>query len=93
MLLHIVHRAGGPLERCLRYASEGSVLLLVGDGVWAALPPQAERLVARFHRCWALAEDLAARGLDAEQATGFELADDQRFVALAAEASAVQVWS
>ena len=93
MLLHLAHNAHGALERCLRYASAEGVVLLVGDGVWAATAPQAERLTARWRRCWALSEDLRARGLLGAEASGIALADDARFVALVAEASAVHSWS
>ncbi len=91
MLLHLVHRADAA-ERCLRYALDDAVVLLVGNGVWAALPPAAERLTACGCACFALREDLAARGLEGAQAAGIALADDARMVELAAEASAVMSW-
>lgn len=78
--LHIVHRLeNGRLPGALpRAAADGDVLLLTGDGVYAALlPGQALPLPAH-----ALAEDVRARGLLPQWPAAVPLLGHDGFVAL-----------
>jgi tRNA 2-thiouridine synthesizing protein B len=93
-VLHIVNKS--PTERhalasCLRVALPGQALLLIEDGVVAAtsraLGDAAKRL-----KVYALAPDLAARGLAAKADAGVTLIDYAGFVDLVAEHSTNQSW-
>ncbi|PKU22247.1 sulfurtransferase complex subunit TusB [Telmatospirillum siberiense] len=98
--LHIVNAtpyASGALESCLAHLSEGAALLLIEDGVYAALADGnfAERLAEgiRGHALYALAPDLAARGLATRRLIdGLRVIDYPDFVQLAAEHSTAQSW-
>lgn len=99
-MLHTVNKS--PFERtslasCLRYAREGSALLLIEDGVYAAMGGTA--LEATIHdamkrvKVYVLGPDLAARGLDeAGLIDGVEPVDYGGFVDLAVEYDKVQAW-
>ena len=95
-LLHTVNKspfASTALDDCLARMTTDAGLLLIEDGVYAALSgtPQAARLAGR--RVFALAPDLAARGLaERPLADGVELVDYDGFVRLCTEYSAVQSW-
>ena len=101
MLLHTVSKSpdsSDALQSCLRVALPGSYLLLIEDGVYAAargslgnalLSP--EKLPDAM-RVFALAEDLAARGLSDRIATGIETVDYPGFVELSASCHAVKSW-
>lgn len=98
--LHTVNKspyASDALASCLDHLVEGAAVLLMEDGVYAAMAGggHATRLaaVATKHRLYVLAPDLAARGLDRTVlVAGIEVIDYLRFVDLAAEHSAVQAW-
>ncbi len=71
MTLHILSAspfAGSCLEECARVIAADDALLLSGDGVYAALGEAADvlhALRAAGVAIFALAEDCAARGIDA----------------------------
>jgi tRNA 2-thiouridine synthesizing protein B len=98
MLLHTVSKSpysSDALRSCLRSALPGSHILLIEDGVYAALDGSdsaAELTAAENIACYALAPDLAARGLLGSVAAGIEFVDYSDFVRLAAECHAVQSW-
>ena len=98
MLLHTVNKspfASDALRSCIRTALPGSHVLLIEDGVYAAREGSvaaAELAAAEGVNCYALAPDVAARGLASLLAPGIKLVDYSDFVRLAAECHAVQSW-
>ena len=99
-VLHTVNKS--PFERdslatCLRLARPGSTLLLIEDGIYAALRGTAveETLRAALgsHEIRVLEPDLLARGMDpAGLIEGIERVDYGGFVDLAAAHDSVQAW-
>lgn len=99
MLLHIVNRS--PTERdafasCLRHAQDGAAVLLIEDGVYAALSgttatPLLTDALARL-TVYALQPDVDARGLRDRIAPGIKLVDYDGFVELITTHSASQSW-
>ncbi len=99
-ILHTVNKS--PFERvnldsCLGHAQDGDLVLLIEDGVFAALngTSLAGRIATEAKRLklYVLTADLEARGLDpANVVAGVEKADYGTYVDLAAEASAVHAW-
>lgn len=85
------------LASCLSVCQPGDALLLIEDGVYAALPssPQAEQLRhARSAgiRVYALEPDLIARGLAEQHVEAIELTDYAGFVRLSVEQRRTQSW-
>lgn len=98
-ILHTVNKSPfdmNSLERCLASAKDGSGILLIEDGVYAALKGSTTASMVedaiKKHKVYALAPDLAARGLADRVIDGIELVDYAGFVDLAAEHSIVQNW-
>lgn len=99
-MLHTVNKS--PFERnaldsCLRLAQPGSAVLLIEDGVYAAVQGTAvaERIVERMGELtfYALGPDIAGRGLnDAVLIDGVTVVDYAGFVDLAVEHDASQAW-
>ncbi len=99
-ILHTVNRS--PFEKnsltsCLRYAKKGSAVLLIEDGVYAALAGTAfEKTVTTAMEelaFYCLTADLKARGFTPDNTLdGIELVDYAGFVALAVEHEKVQAW-
>ncbi len=99
-MLHIVNKS--PFERnaldsCLRLAADGSSVLLIEDGVYAALAKasQADKITGRMESLsfYVLGPDLAARGLnDMTLIDGVETIDYEGFVDLVADKDATQSW-
>lgn len=99
-MLHTVNKS--PFERtslqsCLRVAADGSSVLLIEDGVYAAMSDtESANLVAQATKrlsIYALGPDLKARGIDETRlAAGIQLVDYGGFVDLAAEHDTVQAW-
>jgi tRNA 2-thiouridine synthesizing protein B len=97
-MLHIVnksHLERSALDACLRIAT-GGTLLLIEDGVYAALagtPGEAKlrEAMARFKVC-ALAPDLEARGVADRVMEGVALVDYGGFVDLVASHPTCQSW-
>ncbi len=98
MMLHTVNKS--PFERntldsCLAHAVTGSGLLLIEDGVYAAVKgsPAAQRLAERGKglALFVLGPDLKARGLDpANLIGGTVMVDFEGFVDLTVKYRAVQ---
>jgi tRNA 2-thiouridine synthesizing protein B len=98
--LHTVNKS--PFERqslatCLDYAGSGASVLLIEDGVYAALAgTNVESRVKEALgsvKVYALGPDLAARGFDPERVIeGVSVVDYAGFVDLAAEHDKVQAW-
>ena len=96
-LLHTVNKSpftGSTLDNCLSRMSPGSALLLLEDGVYAALAPGAHAAKLAGHApVYALGPDLAARGLaDKALVEGVQVVDYDGFVDLCTQYSAVQSW-
>ncbi|SDG65655.1 sulfurtransferase complex subunit TusB [Roseospirillum parvum] len=98
--LHTVNKS--PFERdaltaCLARAAEGSTILLIEDGVTAALAgtrhaPTLTAAAGRFSLA-VLGPDLAARGLAGRPLVpGVKVVDYDGFVDLAADSSTVVSW-
>ncbi len=87
------HRA---LEACLKFARQGSAVLLIEDGVYAAardtaVSGQVQDALKRVS-IYALKSDLEARGMQNRVMDGIRLVDYGGFVDLVAEHNAVQSW-
>jgi tRNA 2-thiouridine synthesizing protein B len=99
-MLHTVNKS--PFERdaltaCLSMAKKGSSVLLIEDGVYAAMKgtrfeDQVSRSMAEV-KLYVLGPDLKARGLAAERIIdGIQVVDYGGFVDLTTEHDTVQSW-
>ncbi len=99
-MLHTVNKSPferNALESCLRMATPGSAVLLMEDGVYAALAGTAKSALVEgrqgelnFH---VLAADLDARGLaEKPLIDGVETVDYSGFVDLVTANDAMQAW-
>ena len=99
-MLHIVNKSPfekTSLDSCLRLAKSGSSILLIEDGVHAALgkATHADIITGRMEdfSFYVLGPDLAARGLgDTALIEGLTIVDYQGFVDLVVEHDATQSW-
>lgn len=98
--LHTVNKspfASNALASCLAHVTEEGAVLLIEDGVYAALAsgafaPRLQEAAAR-HAVYALGPDLAARGFaEAPLVDGVKVVDHEGFVDLAASHSTVLTW-
>jgi tRNA 2-thiouridine synthesizing protein B len=105
MLLHTVNKSAfdnNALGDCLAVVSANDAVLLIENGVYGALDNSQNELAHRENikqlstsgtRFYALQADCEARGLDGSALLpDVTTTDDAGFVALAAEASAIQSW-
>ncbi|WP_373508296.1 sulfurtransferase complex subunit TusB [Thiocapsa sp.] len=99
-ILHTVNKSPferNALESCLKFASDGSAVLLFEDGVYAAIQgtavePHVSGALGRL-KVYVLGPDLQARGFSAERIIeGISVVDYAGFVDLAAENGKVQAW-
>jgi len=98
-MLHIVNKSPyerNALESCLRFSSDGSAVLLIEDGVYAATrgnvaEPKIREAMGRL-KVYALQPDLEARGMQDAMIEGVKLVDYGGFVDLVAEHKAAQSW-
>ena len=98
-MLHTVNKSpfdNPALQTCLKHARQGSAVLLIEDGVYAAAK---ETVVAaqiqealKSVSIYALAPDLAARGMQDRVMDGIRLVDYEGFVDLVVEHNTVQSW-
>jgi tRNA 2-thiouridine synthesizing protein B len=98
-MLHIVNKSPSQtrtLESCLRLAQEGSAVLLIEDGVYAASSGNvdARTLHAAIRRLqvFALQPDCEARGISSTIAEGVTLVDYGGFVDLVAQHTTTHSW-
>jgi tRNA 2-thiouridine synthesizing protein B len=99
-MLHTVNKSPfekNSLDSALRLAKDGSALLLIEDGVYAAVKGTAAegkvREAARRLKVFVLGPDLKARGLEESKVIdGVSVVDYGGFVDLAAENDKVQAW-
>jgi tRNA 2-thiouridine synthesizing protein B len=99
-ILHTVNKT--PFERnsldsCLKYAAPGGSVLLIEDGIYAAVKgTSVEAKVAAAQgslKLYVLGPDLNARGFaDDRVIPGINVVDYAGFVDLAAECDKVQAW-
>jgi len=93
MILHTVNKSprNSTLQSCLRVAAKDSAILLIEDGVYAALAgTELEGL--GDHKVYALTADVKARGLLDKLSTQIILVDYAGFVALVEQYDCVQSW-
>lgn len=98
-MLHTVNKSPytkNSLDACLRLAKEGSAILLIEDGVYAAvtgseITSKIEAAMKKF-TFYALGADLDARGIQDRVIEGINVVDYAGFVDLAVENSSVQSW-
>lgn len=99
-ILHTVNKSPfekTSLDSCLRHAKAGSAILLIEDGVYAAMKGTSNeekiRAAAGEFRVCALGPDLKARGLDQSRVVdGIKIVDYGEFVDMAVEYEKVQSW-
>ena len=99
-ILHLINKSPferTALESCLRLAQAGSSILLIEDGVYAALKnaTHADKIAGRMEdfSFYVLGPDVAARGLgDTPLIEGLTIVDYEGFVDLVAEHDATQSW-
>lgn len=99
-MLHLINKS--PFERnsldsCLRLAQSGSCVLLLEDGVYAAVATaeHAGKITDRMNdiQFYILGPDVSARGLgDTPLIEGVELVDYEGFVDLVTEHEVCQSW-
>jgi tRNA 2-thiouridine synthesizing protein B len=98
-MLHTVNKSpfdNGTLQTCLKYARPGSAVLLIEDGVYAAVRDTAVskqvQEAMKSASIYALKPDVEARGMQNRVMDGVRLVDYEGFVDLVAELDAVQSW-
>ena len=97
MLLHTVNKAAehsSALRLCLRFAEAADTVLLLEDGVLAAVAghPACEVLLAARARVVALRPDLEHRGVARKLHPAIAAIDYRDFVALCCACDKVQSW-
>ncbi len=99
-ILHTVNKS--PFERnsldsCLKFASQGAAVLMIEDGVYAAMTgtgveTQVKAALDRLS-VYVLGPDLSARGISEDRLIeGIQVVDYAGFVDLAAKNDKVQAW-
>jgi tRNA 2-thiouridine synthesizing protein B len=98
-ILHTVNKSPfeqRALETCLKFARQGSAVLLIEDGVYAAARDtavsQQVQEALKTVSVYALKPDVEARGMQHRVMDGVRLVDYGGFVDLVAEHNAVQSW-
>ena len=99
-ILHTVNKSPfekTTLQSCLDHAAPGDAVLLIEDGVYAALSQTSasERIAARMNEIsfYALGPDLLARGVANGSVTeGVKVVDYDGFVDLVTEHGIAQAW-
>jgi tRNA 2-thiouridine synthesizing protein B len=99
-MLHVVNKSPfekASLDSCLRYAQDGSAVLLIEDGVYGALrgTTVSEKMQGALEtlKVYVLEPDLKTRGMDPSRLIeSVELVDYGGFVDLAVAHDIVQSW-
>ncbi len=97
-ILHTVNKSpfeSNTFDTCLGLAKDGSTVLLIEDGVYAATTGNsvADKITNASGISFAvLGPDLQARGLESKLADGIKVVDYEGFVNLVAEHDSVQSW-
>jgi tRNA 2-thiouridine synthesizing protein B len=98
-MLHTVNKSPfdhNAFETCLKFVRQGSAVLLIEDGVYAAVSgtavsKQVQEALKRVS-IYALKPDVEARGMQNRVIDGIRLVDYGGFVDLVVEHNAVQSW-
>lgn len=96
MILHTVNKSPlqhGALDSCLQFMNAADVILLLEDGVFAALANANCGLERAPGLIYAISADVHARGLQDRLAERIELIDYGGFVDLCVKSTAVKNWS
>jgi tRNA 2-thiouridine synthesizing protein B len=95
-ILHTVNKSPfthQTLKDCLDISNNDDAVVLLEDGVYAALDSQPQNKLLSNNRCFVLEEDLQARGLTTQKLLqNIEHITYERFVQLCAEYDMVQSW-
>ncbi len=98
-MLHTVNKSPfekNSLETCFAHAKEGSAILLIEDGVYAAIQGSvfSDKVKQAMSTCtvYALEGDLKARGVAGKVIDGIQLVDYAGFVDLACQHDKVTAW-
>jgi tRNA 2-thiouridine synthesizing protein B len=98
-MLHTINKSpfdNGTLHTCLKFVRQGSAVLLIEDGVYAAARDTAVskqvQEAMKSTPLYALRPDVEARGMQDRVMDGVRLVDYEGFVDLVAQHSAVQSW-
>ena len=98
-MLHTVNKS--PFEKesmksCLRLSAEGSSILLIEDGIYAAMVDttisDSVKEAMKSKKIYALKEDVNARGVQNKLMDGIEQIDYAGFVDLVTQHDKVQSW-
>ena len=99
-MLHIINKSpfnSNSLTSCLRVAASNSTILLIEDGVYAALANTsfADLINSALekHSIYALKADIEARGLNAKIIPTVKIVDYDGFVDLTLTCHPIQSWS
>ena len=96
-MLHTINKAPhahGSLDACLRVCGADATVVLIEDGVYAAIATSdaAARLCTTAKAVYALQPDLDARGLSERIAPQIKAIDYAGFVQLCCEHQTIQSW-
>ena len=99
-ILHTVNKSPfekNSLDECLSHSTDGSAILLLEDGVYAAMQgtnvETALKDAMASKKVYALGPDIKLRGLSAEKVIdGVEIVDYNSFVDLTESNDKVQAW-
>lgn len=99
MTLHILNRSAAHpcVADCLALLDPADALLLLEDGVYNAMsglgrPDPLQQFLHHGGKVYAIAADVAARGLSDKVLMAVELIDYDRFVTLCTEHHPLQSW-
>jgi tRNA 2-thiouridine synthesizing protein B len=95
-MLHVVNKSPyerNSLDTCVGYCREGDTLLLIEDGVYAALAAGKAAAKMEGLKVAALGSDLKARGIAEDKLVeGIQIVDYAGFVDLVETTDRVQSW-
>ena len=98
-MLHTVNKSPfekDSLKSCLRLSKDGSSILLIEDGIYAALEgttvSESVKDTMKTKNVYALQNDINARGVQGKVIDGIKLIDYADFVNLVTEHDSVQSW-
>ncbi len=96
MILHTINKNNEALERCLSLLSPEDAVLLIEDGVYAALDSKENETVwnslSPGIKKYAMVNDLAVRGISDRMLPFFKTIDWPDFVSLSLEYEKVISW-
>ncbi len=96
LILHTVNKspyASTALAACQRFMLPGDALLLLEDGIYAAVATNEPGVFDSPGPVYAIHADVSARGLESRLLPGITLIDYTGFVQLCTEYDSVKNWS